>query len=369
MNTKTPAGPFTLDQLAERLGARAVGKADLCLTGVNGLVEAQPGELTFFANLHYRDRLATTRASAVILSEDALPHFALGTERGALVADDPYLAFAHASALFHPTRAFAPGIDPRAIVEPGAEVDPAATVMAMAYVGQGAVVGPGAVLFPFVFVGEGAHIHARALLYPGVVVRERCAIGEGTILQPGVTIGGDGFGFAFDKRVPCHFKIPQAGVVEVGRDVEIGANSAIDRATLGATRIGDGTKIDNLVQIGHNVTVGPLSILCGQVGIAGSSALGAGVVCGGPVGLGNHLHVCDGARLGPKSGVMADVTEPGDYLGAPLVKSREFMRQQAAVHRGPETLKAVQRLERRVAELEEKLARCLARDGEGAAQP
>lgn len=351
------AGPLTLERLAELLGGRCVGNAGLALKGVNGLDEAGPGELTFFANLHYRDRLASTRASAVILQEEALSHFELTDARGAIVTGDPYLAFAKASALFHPAPAFTPGVDPRAIVEPGAEVDPTATIMACAYVGAGAVIGAGAVLFPFVFVGEAARIHARALLYPGVVVRERCAIGEGAILQPGVTIGGDGFGFAFDKSVPCHFKIPQAGVVEIGRDVEIGANSAIDRATLGATRIGDGTKIDNLVQVGHNVTVGPLSILCGQVGIAGSSTLGEGVVCGGQAGLGNHLHICDGARLGPKAGVMADVTAPGNYLGAPLVTSREFMRQQAAVRRGPEALRSLQRLERRVAELERKLAR------------
>lgn len=361
-----PAGPFTLERLAELLGGSCVGNAGLVLTGVSGLDEACPGDLTFFANLHYRDRLATTRASAVILKEEALPHFDLAGARGAIVTGDPYLSFAKASALFHPALTFAPGIDPRAIVEPGAEIDPSATVMACAYVGAGAHVGAGAVLFPFTFVGEGARIEARALLYPGVVVRERCAIGEGSILQPGVTIGGDGFGFAFDASVPCHFKIPQAGIVEIGRDVEIGANSAIDRATLGATHIGDGTKIDNLVQVGHNVTVGPLSILCGQVGIAGSSTLGKGVVCGGQVGLGNHLHVCDGARLGPKAGVMADVTEPGDYLGAPLVKSREFMRQQAAVHRGPETIKALQRLERRVAELEAQIAHLSAATRDGA---
>ena len=365
LKATNPAAPFTLGQLAELLGARCVGEAALSIDGVNGLDEAGPGELTFFSNLHYRDRLATTKASAVILKEEALGCFVPGEGRGALVVDDPYLAFARASALFHPAPVFAPGIDPRAIVEPGAEVDEAATVMACAYVGAGARVGPGAVIFPFTFVGESARIGPGAILYPGVVVRERCAIGAGSILQPGVAIGGDGFGFAFDKSVPCHFKIPQAGVVEIGCDVEIGANSAIDRATLGVTRIGDGTKIDNLVQVGHNVAVGPLSILCGQVGIAGSSTLGKGVVCGGQVGLGNHLKVCDGARIGPKAGVMADVTEPGDYLGAPIVSSREFMRQQAAQRRLPDALKAIQRLERRVAELEKRLEASLEKDKGG----
>ncbi|MDR0966882.1 MAG: UDP-3-O-(3-hydroxymyristoyl)glucosamine N-acyltransferase [Myxococcales bacterium] len=349
------ACPIELGDLAERLAGTCVGNPHLLLTGVNGLAEAQRGELTFFTNQRYRDHLATTQASAVILKEEALEHFPLAEGKGAIVCGDPYLAFAKASSLFHPAPVFEPGIDSRAIVEPGAQIDPTATVMACAYVGKGAIVGPHAVLFPFVFVGEDARIQSRALLYPGVVVRERCVIGEGSILQPGVTIGGDGFGFAFDASVPCHFKIPQAGTVEIGREVEIGAGSAIDRATLGVTRIGDGTKIDNLVQIGHNVTVGPLSILCGQVGIAGSSSLGKGVICGGQVGLGNHLHICDGTRLGPKSGVMADVTEPGEYLGVPLVKARDFMRQQVAIQKGPDTLKALQKLERRVAELEAKL--------------
>lgn len=346
---------FTLGELASRLGARAVGDAALVLTGVSGLDEAKAGELSFFTNLHYRDKLASTQASAVIMKEEGLALFDTSSGRGALVADDPYLTFAKASALFHPPRAFAPGIDARAVVEEGARVDPGAAILACAYVGRGASIGDGAVIYPFAYIGEEAVIGRGAVVYPGVVVRERCTVGDGTILQPGVVLGGDGFGFAFDKSGPRHFKIPQAGIVEIGRDVEIGANSAIDRATNGVTRIGDGTKIDNLVQIGHNVQVGPLSILCGQVGIAGSSTLGAGVVCGGQVGMGNLVHICDGARIGPKGGVMSDVEEPGDYLGAPIVKSREFMRQQAALHKAPDMLKTLHKLEKQVAALEEKI--------------
>jgi UDP-3-O-[3-hydroxymyristoyl] glucosamine N-acyltransferase len=188
------------------------------------------------------------------------------------------------------------------------------------------------------------------------VVRERCAVGAQAIIHPGAVIGADGFGFAFDPSGPRHFKIPQFGTVEVGDDVEIGANTAIDRAAMGATRIGAGTKIDNLVHIGHNVQVGPLCILCGQVGIAGSSELGAGVVCGGQVGVANHAKICERTRIGAQSGVLGDITEPAEYLGTPVLKSHDLLRAHAAYARGADTLHAVRKLEKRIVELEEKLA-------------
>ena len=239
----------------------------------------------------------------------------------AVIVADPYLAFARISALFHPRPSLAPGVDPRALVEPGAQIAPSATVMAFAFVGRGARIGARAAIYPQVFVGEGSVVGEDAVLYPHVVVRERCSVGARVVLQPGAVVGGDGFGFAFDAARPEHVKIAQAGAVEVQDNVEVGANSAIDRATSGATVIGRGSKIDNLVQIGHNVQVGPLCVLCGQVGLAGSSKLGRLVVCGGQVGIANHVCIADGSRIGAQSGIKDDIDAPGDYVGAPVQPS------------------------------------------------
>lgn len=344
----------TLAELAAAVGGAVKGDPSREISGVNGLAEASPGEIVFFNNPKYRDQLAATRASAVVIEEASA---GLLGGRDAIVAKDAYLAFAKVSAVFHPRPVFAPGVDARAVIEQGATVDPSATVMAFAYVGRGARIGARAVLMPSTFVGEGAQVGADALLYPHVVVREACTVGERAILQPGVVIGGDGFGFAYDGSKPEHFKIPQVGTVEVQADVEIGANSAVDRATHGKTVIGQGSKLDNLVQVGHNVLVGPLCILCGQVGLAGSSQLGKGVVCGGQVGVANHAKVADGTKVAAQSGIKDSVEEPGrQFMGSPVMPMGEYGRALLAFQKGAETMKTVHRLEKRIAELEARLA-------------
>ncbi len=351
-------GPKALAELAALVGGEVSGDPALLIRGVNGLAEARPGDIAFYNNPHYRDALAATAASAVVVHPKSVP---LLQGRPAVVAADPYLSFARISAAFHPRPTFTPGIDPRAVVEAGAQVDPSATVMAFAFVSRGARVGPKAVLFPQVFVGEDAEVGGGSVLYPGAVVRERCRLGPDCILHPGVVIGADGFGFAFDASGPRHFKIPQVGVVEIGADVEIGANSAVDRATLGATRVGDGAKIDNLVQVGHNVQVGALAILCGQVGLAGSSAVGAGAVMGGQSATTNHVKVGDGARVGGQSGVLKDLAPGGEYMGTPSQDLREHQRMLIASIKLPETNRRVRALEKKVEELEAKLAALLSK--------
>jgi len=347
------SSPRSLGELAAAVAGEVRGDAARAISGVNGLAEAGPGELTFFNNPCYREALAKTRASAVLVT---LEGARLLKGPDALVVADPSLAFARISALFHPRPEFAPGVDARAVVEPGAQIDPSATVMAFSFVGRDARIGARAVLFPQVFIGEGSTVGAQALLYPGCVVREGCTVGARVILQPGVVVGADGFGFAWDAAQSEHFKIPQVGTAEVQDDVEIGANSAIDRATLGQTVIGRGSKLDNLVQVGHNVQVGACCILCGQVGIAGSSTLGQGVVCGGQVGVANHVAIVEGTRIAAQSGVKDDVDERGEYIGSPIQLVAEFARSHVAFERGAETMRTVHRLEKRVAELEEKLA-------------
>lgn len=349
---------MALGELAALVGGEVRGDPALLIRGVNGLSEARPGELAFYNNSRYRGALQATAASAVVVNAQSVP---LLEGRAGLVAGDPYLAFALISAAFHPRPRFSPGIDPRAGVETGAQVDPSATVMAFAFVSRGARVGPRAVLFPHVFVGEESEIGADALLYPGAVIRERCRLGPECIVHSGVVIGADGFGFAFDASGPRHFKIPQVGTVEIGADVEIGANSAIDRATLGATRVGNGAKIDNLVQVGHNAHVGPLAILCGQVGLAGSSAVGAGAVMGGQSAVTNHVKVGDRARVGGQSGVLMDLEPGGEYMGTPPQRLREHQRSQVALAKLPETNRRMRALEKKVEELEAKLAALLSK--------
>jgi len=347
----TGAPSFTLAEIAARVGGEVVGDGSVPIAGVAPLEEAGPGTLSFFANKKYRAAYQECRAAAVVVE----PGEAAAPGRNLLRAADPYLAFAKASTLFHPARAPRAGIDARAFVHPAGRVDGSAEVMALASVGAGATVGARSILFPGVVLGEGARVGEDCILYPNAVVREGCTLGNRVILQPGCVIGSDGFGFAFDPggegAGPRHYKVPQVGVVVVEDDVEIGANSCIDRATLGATRIGRGTKVDNLVQLGHNVEVGPLSILCGQVGVAGSTKLGMGVVLGGQVGVVGHLHIGDGAKFAAQSGVMHDVEAGAVLGGSPGRLYGEWLRIEAALGKLPELLKRVRQLEKEIAKL------------------
>lgn len=342
-------GPtFTLAEIAARVGGEVAGDGAVAIGQVAPLEAAGPGALSFFSNKKYREAFENCRASAVVVEpgEPAAPG------RNLLRVANPYLAFAKASTLFHPPRAPVAGADARAFLHPEARVDASAEVMALAYVGAGASVGARSILFPGVVLGEGATVGEDCILYPNAVVREGCSLGNRVILQPGCVIGADGFGFAFDPQGegagPRHYKIPQSGVVVVEDDVEIGANSCIDRATLGASVVGRGTKIDNQVQLGHNVEVGPLSIICGQVGVAGSTKLGMGVVLGGQVGMVGHIQVGDGAKFSAQSGVMGDVEAGAVLGGSPARPYGEWMRVEAALGRLPELLKRVRQLEKEI---------------------
>jgi UDP-3-O-[3-hydroxymyristoyl] glucosamine N-acyltransferase len=224
--------------------------------------------------------------------------------------------------------------------------------MPLATVAAGAEVGARTILHPGVHVGEGARIGEDCLLHPNVVIGERCVVGNRVILQPGCVIGSDGFGFAFDPegegKGPRHYKVPQSGIVVVEDDVEVGANACVDRATLGVTRIGRGAKIDNLVQIAHNVEVGPLSIIVAQVGVAGSTRLGAGVVLAGQVGIVGHLTIGDGVKLGAQSGVMNDIPAGETWAGTPARPHREWLKASASLEHLTEMRKELKALRREV---------------------
>ncbi len=326
-----------------------MGDAQLPIAGVNGLTEAGPSDLSFYGNPKYRREFEASRAAAVLVGSDG----AAPAGRTVVRVGNPHLAFAQVSALFHPPARHPAGVSPHAFVHPEAQVDPSATVMAHATVEKGAKVAARAVLHPGVYVGEGAQIGEGALLYPNVTVRERCIVGARVILHPSCVIGADGFGFAFNPEGPEHFKIPQAGIVRIEDDVEIGACSCIDRATLGETVIGRGAKIDNLVQIAHNVKVGPLSLICAQAGVAGSTEIGTGVILAGQVGVVGHLKIGDLAKVGSQSGVGQDVEDGAIVSGSPAMPHREWLRSSAAFAELPALIKEVRALRKRLEALEQ----------------
>lgn len=339
------ARALTLAELAERLGAELEGDAAALVSSVAPLDAAGPGQVTFLHNPKYRPLLETTRATAAIVGpKDRV------TGRNLLVSSNPYLALAGAVALLHPAEHPRRGIEPGAHVHPGAELGEGVAVHAGATVEEGARVGRGTVIYPGAYVGLGASVGADCVLYPNAVVRERCALGDRVILQPGAVVGSDGYGYARDGA--RQVKIPQVGIVVLEDDVEVGAGSTIDRAALGETRIGRGTKIDNLVQIGHNVTVGEDCLLVAQVGVSGSTRLGNRVVLAGQVGVVGHIAIGDGAMVGAQSGVGADLPAGAAVSGSPAFSHKEWLKAQAVVRRLPELRARVMELEKRLRELE-----------------
>ena len=330
-----------LRELAARLGCTLRGDGDVEVSRVSGIDEAGPGDLTFVSNPRYIPRLGTTRAAAVIVSPE------LETPLPSLVAANPYLTFARAVAVLHPAPAPPPGVHPTAAVHPRAELGEGVHVGALAVIGEGVRVGARTVIHPHVVLYPGVEVGEDCLLHSGVQVREGCRIGHRVIVQNGAVIGADGFGFAKDDEGRYN-KIPQVGTVVVEDDVEIGALSAVDRAALGQTRIGRGTKIDNFVQIGHSVTVGRDTAIAGQVGIAGSTKVGDRVILAGQVGIVGHISIGDGAIATAQTGIGHSV-EPGAVVsGSPAIENRVWLRATAVFARLPELLKRVRELERRL---------------------
>jgi UDP-3-O-[3-hydroxymyristoyl] glucosamine N-acyltransferase len=351
-----PQGPLSLAELARRIGAELRGDGTRRVRGVRPLDEAGPEDVAFYANPRYRQELAATRACAVILSDDEAQNAPSSAAK--LVAPQPYVAFARASSLFNAEERPSPGIDPRASVAAGAEIDPTASIGALAVVGKGARIGPRTVLHPGARVLDEARVGSGCILYSGAVVRERCILGDRVILQPNAVVGSDGFGFAFDIEGdgdgPMHRKVPQAGIARIEDDVELGACTCVDRATLGETVIGRGTKVDNLVQIAHNVRIGALSLVVAQVGISGSTEIGKGAILAGQAGIVGHLRIGDGARVGAQAGVAHDVPDGETHTGCPAMPHREWLRMSVSLPKVPDLLRQVRKLEERVKQLEER---------------
>lgn len=334
-----------LKEIAARLECGLEGDPELEITGVAGIEDAQPGQLTFLSNRRYRMEVAKTLASAIIVG-----YKEEGISLAMLRVDDPYLSFARAIELFYQPPRYAPGIHPSAVVSKAAKVPADAHIGPFCFVDDDVVIGHNAVLHSFVTIYRGARIGDSFFAHSHTVVREHCQIGHRVILQNGAVIGTDGFGFAREKNGRWR-KMQQMGPAIIEDDVEIQANSAIDRATVGETRIARGAKIDNLVQVGHACKVGEDTLLCGQVGLAGSSIVGNRCIMAGQSAAAGHLHIGDDAVLTAQSAVSHDVPEGAIYSGSPAFENKTWLRATGVFHRLPELQHEVRALEKEVARL------------------
>jgi UDP-3-O-[3-hydroxymyristoyl] glucosamine N-acyltransferase len=340
---------LNLRELAERLGCRLDGDGSVEIERVATLEAAGPGDLSFLSNQKYAALLATTRASAVIVDEGAE-----SAPCATLRSQEPYLAFASAVALLAPADRPPAGVSPSARVDPGATLGPACHVGAFACIGDGAVIGartivhPHAVIYPGVAIGDDCVIHAHAS------IRERCRLGNRVVIQNGAVIGSDGFGFA-PRPDGTYQKIPQTAPVIIEDDVEIGANTTIDRPAVGETRIQAGTKIDNLVQVAHGVRVGRNVMLVAQVGIAGSTTIGDSSVLAGQVGVAGHLHIGKGTKATAQTGIPNSLPDGSFVSGYPAIDNRDWLKSSAVFRRLPEIRKALSDVEKRLAGLEARL--------------
>jgi UDP-3-O-[3-hydroxymyristoyl] glucosamine N-acyltransferase len=333
--------PLRLAELAVRFGCELQGNPDALVERVATLQEAAPGSLAFLANPRYRRYLAATRASAVVLDAAAAAECPVP----ALVARNPYATYARIAQLLYPAPGFVPGRHPSAVVESGATVDPSAWVGAHVYIAAGVHVGPGASVGPASVLLEGASVGQETRLVGRVTLCEGVRIGRRCLLHPGVVIGADGFGQAPDAGQ--YVKVPQVGSVVLGDDVEVGANTTIDRGAIDDTVIGDGVKIDNQVQIGHNVHVGEHTVIAGCAGISGSTTIGRRCMIGGMVGIAGHLEVCDDVAITGRTLVSASIRQPGVYSSAlPFDEARRFRRNSARFQKLDELARRVRRLER-----------------------
>lgn len=335
---------FTLSALAEQVGAAVEGDGTVEIETVAPIDEAGPGAISFVANPKYARFIETTDASALILQPG------IECRRVPVLRHpNPYLTFARVLKLIYPDRPLVePGVHPAAVVATDARLDPTAAVGALCHVERGAQIGKNTQLVSSVYVGEGTIIGDDCLIYPGVRIMRGCRIGQRAIIHSGTVIGSDGFGFAPSEK--GLEKIKQVGWVEIGDDVEIGSNVTIDRGAIGPTRVGNGTKIDNLVQLGHNVQVGAHCIIVSQVGISGSTKLGNGVVLAGQVGLTGHLELGDGVQVGAQSGVHNSIPAGETWFGSPARAFSTSARIEAAIPRLPDLLKRVRAIEKKLAD-------------------
>ncbi|WP_028573710.1 UDP-3-O-(3-hydroxymyristoyl)glucosamine N-acyltransferase [Desulfonatronovibrio hydrogenovorans] len=336
-----------LSELAQKLGLEFTGQ-DFLVQGVSTLDQAGPDQISFLANPKYVHLLEKSQAGAVILEKE----HALKV-RTALISPNPYLDFARTVKMFDRPQGLEQDCSSQAYIHESAFIDPSAIIHPMAFIGPGAVVGKNTRVFPFVHVGERAVIGQDCIIYPNVSIMSDTVIGNRVIIHSGAVIGSDGFGFVQNGQV--REKIPQVGVAVIEDDVEIGACTTIDRATLGKTVVGRGTKIDNLVQVAHNVCIGENSVIVSQVGISGSSKLGRNVILGGQVGVAGHLEIGDNVRIAAKSGVGKSIPADTDCGGIPAMDHGSFLKNAVLMPRLPQMFKRVKKIENQLKTIQERL--------------
>lgn len=338
---------FTADIIAKYLGGTVEGDAAAAVDNFAKIEDATPGTIAFLANPKYTHYIYTTQASIVLVSRDFVAESPVSATL--VRVDNPYSAVAQLMSLAaEATMPRHQGVEQGAYIADGVNVADDCYVGAFAYVAKGAVIGKGVKIFPQVYVGEGAVIGDGTILYPGVKIYHGCRIGARCIIHAGAVIGADGFGFAPDAEGVYH-KIPQLGIVEIEDDVEIGANTTVDRSTMGRTRIGRGTKLDNLIMVAHNCEIGHDTVMASQSGIAGSTKLGSNCMVGGQVGFAGHITVGDRVQIGAQSGIAKSVENDARIMGSPAIPMGEWARMIAAQ-------KNLVELTRRVAQLEKALA-------------
>lgn len=327
-----------LKEISKILSLPIEGDGEVEIKGVSSLENAKEGDISFYSDPKLKSFLETTRASALIVPEDLkfnrLP---------VLRAKNPYLEFAKLMSIFYPLPKFPPGIHPTSIVSESASIHPSAHIGAFTFIGKNVYIGENTVIMPHSFIGDDVKIGNDCLIYPNVTIRERVFIGNRVIIHAGVVIGSDGFGYV-KREDGTFFKIPQIGTVVIEDDVEIGANTTVDRATLGETRIGKGVKLDNLIQIGHNVKIGENTIIAAQTGIAGSSEIGRGVTMAGQVGIADHIRIGDFTIIAAKTGVAGNVPPNSIIAGYPETEIRLWRRIQASLSRLPEIIKDIREI-------------------------
>jgi len=336
-------------EIAELVGGRVVGDGEVPITGVSGIRQAGPGDLTFVADPRYARHIDRSLAAAVLVGKTIAR-----SSKPLIQVENPYQAFIVVVQQCHPCETHHPhGIAPSAVIGGNVRLGEGVALDAHTYVGDDSELGDGVVLYPGAYIGPGCRVGQGTVIYPNATIYERCTIGARCIIHGGVTVGGDGFGFEAVDGV--HTKIPQVGTVEIGDDVEIGANSAIDRATFGSTVIGRGTKIDNLVQIGHNTEIGEHCIVCGNVGVSGSAVIGDHVTLAAGAGVAGHIEIGDHVIVAGLSGVTKSVPPGRVVSGFPAIDHDSEKRFKAGIRRLPQALRTIRNLERRIEELEGRL--------------
>lgn len=335
---------YTLNEIATFISGQIKGDGHCQISGINTIQEASQGQITFLANPMYSKYLGTTKASAVIISQS---DSAL-CKTNAIVVDDPYVAFARLTHYFAPKRQVIPGVHPSAVIAEGAKVDPSCQIGPNVVIGSGAIIGANCVIGPGCSIGENVQIGAGAIFHPKVVLYPNVVMGNNVTLHSGVVIGSDGFGFAFDKKQMALVKIEHLGIVRMGNHVEIGSNTTIDRAVLGETVIEDFVKIDNLVQIGHNVRIGSFTVIAGCVGIAGSAKIGRFCRIGGAACVSGHIEIADNITIYGMAMVTRSLTSSGSMYasGTGVMEHTEWRKSVARFRHLDEMARRIRKLEK-----------------------